>query len=230
MELITVNSFGLPFHSGLVPTILVIAGVAYGLLKLAKNKGWYLLHLLTVAGILMCIAFSTFGIIVIRANADTPVNMNVPSDAMRLLPYLNREQYGERALIKGPHYLAEPINVSKEDKYGRVGDKYEIVDEKYSYEYSSKDEILFPRIGHNDPGRKQMHRVWKEALTGEGKGTPGMGYNIKFLFKYQLDWMYWRYFLWNFGGRRNGEQGFFPWDVKSGHWRSGIKPLDEARL
>jgi hypothetical protein len=230
MELFMVNGLGLPFHSGLIPTIAIIAGVSYGLLRLAKRKRWYLLHLLTVSSILITVAFSTFGTIVLRANADTPVNMNVPSDAMRLLPYLNREQYGERPLLKGPHYLAQPKSVKREERYGRVGDRYEVVDEKFSYEYNSKDEILFPRIGHSDPGRQQLHRQWKEATTGRANGTPTMGYNLKFLFKYQLDWMYWRYFMWNFVGRQNGEQGYFPWDVKSGHWSSGINAFDSGKL
>ena len=230
MELLMVNGMGLPFHSGLIPTVLIIVGFAYGLLRYAQRKRYYILHLFAIASILVTVAYSTFGIIVIRANADTPINMNVPSDAMRLLPYLNREQYGERPLLKGAHYNAQPKDVKREDRYGRVGDRYEVVDEKFTYEYNSKDKILFPRIGHNDPGRIQLHQVWKEALTGRGEGNPSMGYNLKFLFNYQLDWMYWRYFLWNFAGRQNGEQGFFPWDVKSGHWVSGITPLDEGKL
>lgn len=230
LELVMVNGLGAPFHSGLIPTVLIITGVFYAMLSYAKRKKMHLLQLLTVSSILITVAFSTFGIIVIRANSDTPVNMNVPSDAMRLLPYLNREQYGERALLKGPHYLAQPKSVKREDRYGRVGDKYEVVDEKFSYEYNSRDEILFPRIGHSDPGRQQLHRTWKEYTTGNGKGTPKMGYNIKFMMKYQISWMYWRYFMWNFAGRQNGDQGYFPWDVKSGHWTSGINAVDESKL
>jgi hypothetical protein len=225
-----VNGFSAPVHSGLIPTIIVTAAICVGLLRYATKKNYHLLHILTVSSILIISAFSTFGIIVIRANADTPVNMNVPTNAMRLLPYLNREQYGERPLLKGAHYLAKPVDVKREDRYGLVDGEYKVVDEKFSYVYNPKDEILLPRIGHNDPGRIQLHKVWKEALTGKAEGTPGMGYNIKFLTNYQLGWMYWRYFMWNFAGRQNSAQGFFPWDVSSGHWISGIGPLDEARL
>ena len=77
---------------------------------------------------MMTIGFSTIGVIIIRANADTPVNMNVPSDATRVLPYLNREQYGERPLLFGPHFNAQPEDLKKTPRYGRVGDKYEIAD------------------------------------------------------------------------------------------------------
>lgn len=230
LEIFSVNSLGLPQHSGLVPTLLIIAALAYFLLRYAKKKGYYLLHLLTVAGVLITIAFSTIGTVVIRANADTPINMNVPSDATRLLPYLNREQYGERALLVGPTYNASPNKVDKEPRYGYVDGKYKIVDDKLSYQYASKDKIFFPRIGHTEGSRPQLHDMWRDKLNGNHRGAPGMGYNLQFLFHYQLGWMYWRYFAWNFIGKQNAEQGYYPWDVKSGNWASGIKPIDEARL
>lgn len=229
-DIFMVNQLGAPVHSGLIPTLLLIGAVAYALLRFANNNGKYLLHLLTVAAVLITIAFSTIGTVVIRANADTPVNMNVPSDATRLLPYLNREQYGERALLKGPHYNAKPIDVDKEDRYGLVDGKYQIIDEKYTYVYAEKDKMLFPRIGHSESSRPDLHKMWRKQVSDESTGKPGMGYNMKFLFKYQLSWMYMRYFMWNFVGKQNGEQGYYPWSVKDGHWASGIKIFDEAKL
>ncbi len=230
MELLFVNSFGLPVHSGIIPTFIIIAGLAYFMLKYAHSKGNQLLQIAAVSAILITVAFSTIGVVVIRANTDTPINMNVPGDAMRLLPYLNREQYGERPLISGPHYDAEPSKVNRTDRYGRVGDKYEIVDEKYEYEYDKKDKILFPRIGHTDQGRPDLHRMWREALNGDSKGKPTMGYNLQFLLYYQINWMYVRYFMWNFVGRQTAEQGYFPWDISKGNWMSGVTPFDEAKL
>ncbi len=225
-EIFAVNGMGLPFHSGLVITLVLLAALLYIALRYAHTKGKYLIQMGLVALTLVTIGFSTIGVIVIRANADTPVNMNVPSDAVRLLPYLNREQYGERPLLYGPHFDAQPIAVDSEKRYGRVGDKYEYVDEKYSYKYRSEDKILFPRIGHTDPGRPQLHRQW----WGNDKDVPGMGYNLSFMFRYQIAWMYGRYFMWNFAGRQNGEQGYFPWDKSDGHWVSGIGFLDQAKL
>jgi hypothetical protein len=230
MELLFVNSFGLPVHSGIIPTILIIAGLSYAILKYAHNKKNQLIQIAAVSAILITIAFSTVGVVVIRANTDTPINMNVPGDAMRLLPYLNREQYGERPLISGPHYDAEPSDVKRTDRYGRVGDRYEIVDEKYEYIYDKKDKILFPRIGHTDQGRPDLHRMWREALNGDSKGKPTMGYNLQFLLHYQINWMYIRYFMWNFVGRQTAEQGYFPWDISKGNWMSGVTPFDEAKL
>jgi len=230
MELLFVNSFGLPVHTGIIPTLLIVAGLAYYILKYAHKKGNQILQIAAVSAVLIVVAFSTIGIVVIRANTDTPINMNVPGDAMRLLPYLNREQYGERPLLSGPHYDAEPKDVKRTDRYGRVGEKYEVVDEKFEYIYDQKDKILFPRIGHTDQGRPELHKMWREALNGDSKGKPGMGYNLQFMIYYQINWMYFRYFMWNFVGRQTAEQGYFPWDISKGHWQSGITPIDEAKL
>lgn len=231
LELPLVNSFGMPFHSGLVVSLLLIGALIYFLLRWTHKKQKQGMQLLVMGGLMIILGFSTIGVIVIRANADTPVNMNVPSDAMRLIPYLNREQYGERALLYGPHFDAQPKALEREDRYGRVGDKYVVVDERLDYVFDNKDKMLFPRIGHTEIGRPALHRQWHKALMGrEHRGRPGFGYNLKFMFKYQMGWMYWRYFMWNFVGRQNGKQGYMPWDKSAGHWYSGIKPVDEARL
>jgi len=231
-ELFAVNSLGLPFHSGLIFTLLIVAALFFFMLKFARKRNAYAAHLFILANLFVCIGFSTIGVVVIRANADTPINMNVPSDAMRLLPYINREQYGERALLYGPHFDAKPTDLAREDRYGRVGDKYEVVEESLKYKYKGSDKILFPRIGHNDSGRPALHRQWFEYVNGGDKlkGSPSMAYNLKYMFSYQLGWMYWRYFFWNFAGKQNGAQGYKPWDKTSGHWRSGVGFLDEMKL
>jgi len=230
MELLFVNNLGLPVHTGIIPTIGILIALAYFILRYAHLKNNQILQLVTISAVFVSIAFSTIGVVVVRANADTPINMNDPGDAMRLLPYLNREQYGERPLLSGPHYDAQPVNVKRTDRYGLVDGKYVVVDEKYEYVYDSKDKILFPRIGHTEQGRPDLHRMWREALNGDSKGKPSMGYNLQFLIHYQINWMYFRYFMWNFVGKQNADQGYFPWDIKSGHWQSGITPIDEAKL
>ncbi|MDX1685480.1 MAG: DUF2723 domain-containing protein [Saprospiraceae bacterium] len=230
MELLMVNGLGLPFHTGIIPTILIIAAILYFMFKQARTRNIAWLEQVTVALFLLVISFSTFATVVIRANANPPINMNNPSDAMRLLPYLNREQYGERPLLRGPDFTAQPIDFNKEDRYGKVGDRYEIVDQKISYKYKDSDKILFPRIAHSDQGRKRLHRRWMRYLGYDDKKDPSMGYNMSFLWNYQLGWMYWRYFMWNFVGRQNGDQGFYPWNLKDGNWRSGVKFVDEAKL
>lgn len=225
-ELLTVNSFGLPVHSGLLPTVLTIAGIIYLGFFYARKMNNYLLHLLSISAVLLVIGFSTIGLVVIRANADTPINMNVPSDAFRLLPYLNREQYGERPLLRGPHWDAQPVDYEVTPRYGRVGERYEKIDEKISPVYAAKDKMFFPRVGHNDGQHNELYEAWGANTNRKNS----QAFNISFFVRYQLGWMYWRYFAWNFIGKQNAQQGYFSWDVSKGNWKSGVKLIDDARL
>ncbi len=226
LELMMVNGLGMPFHSGLIPLSLIIGVVIFYGFRYANKKNHVLLQKIMVALCLVLVSYSIIGVVMIRANAGTPINMNEPTDAHRMLPYLNREQYGERPLMRGPHFDADPVGTEVTDKYGRVGDRYEKVDYRVKPVYNSSDEMLFPRLGHNDSQRRQLYRIW----LNKNSGTPTMADNLSFFFRYQIGWMYWRYFMWNFAGRQNGDQGFFPWDLKRGHWLSGIPFLDSARL
>ena len=229
-ELICVNGLGLPFHSGLIPTLLVLSGMCILGLRYFERRNNDLMHKAVFAAMLVIIANSVVGMVMLRAIANPPINMNAPDNVIRLLPYLNREQYGERSLFRGPIFDARPIDTKSEDRYGRVGDEYKVVDRKFDYVFAKKDQILLPRISHGDQNRPQVYRMWMEYLTGKKEGVPGQEFNMKFMFSYQFGWMFWRYFFWNFVGRENGEQGFYPWDKKDGHWLSGIKPIDSWHL
>lgn len=226
MELMMVNGFGFPIHSGIFPTLLILIALAYFGIRWARKRNNGLAERLITALVLLVISFSTIGVVVIRANANPPINMNNPSDAMRLIPYLNREQYGERPLFRGPHFAADPVDTKRDERYGVVDDHYEVVDQKLSYIYRDEDKILFPRISHSDGSRPALYRRW----MGDEKGEPTMAFNMEFLFRYQIGWMYWRYFMWNFSGRQNGEQGTEPWNPRSGHWITGFDFIDSARL
>lgn len=221
-----VNSLGMPFYTGIIPVILLFGGAIWYGLRKAHQTGNGLLQRIVVALAVVVIAYTSYGMVIIRAKANTPINMNDPSDPMRLLPYLNREQYGERPLLRGPHFDARPSGMDSEERYGRVGNRYEVVDEKLDYTYPPSTQALFPRMGDYSQGRPALYRRWIDKPSGE----PTFGDNIEFFWKYQLGWMYWRYFMWNFAGRQNGEQGYYAWDVTSGNWLSGISALDNARL
>jgi hypothetical protein len=227
LEIFAVNSLGLPFHSGIYLTILIVGGfLTAGILYTRKKKKGHW-HFAFVALTLVIIGFSTIGMVLIRANASPPINMNSPTDVTRLVPYVNREQYGDRPLLKGPHFDAKLIGTDVEDRYGKLGDQYEIVDYKVSQEFKESDKVLFPRMGHMDAQRKRIYRQkWMDGRTG----PPTMGDNIRFFVQYQMGWMYWRYFMWNFVGRQNGEQGFYPGYKSGGNWESGIKPIDQLHL
>lgn len=221
-----VNSFGMPFYTGIIPVALLFGVAFWYALRWTERKQNGLIQRVVVALGVTVIAYTSYGMVIVRASANPPINMNDPSDPMRLLPYLNREQYGERPLVRGPHFDAKPVDLTSEDRYGRVGDRYRIVDEKYDYVYASGDKSLFPRMGDNTQGRPRLYRQWIDKKSGE----PTFMDNIEFFWKYQLGWMYFRYFMWNFTGRQNGEQGLYAWDPSAGHWISGVKVIDEARL
>lgn len=226
-ELLCVNSFGMPVHSGVIPLLILFGGVlAFGIYYSHKIKSLRLQNLM-MALALIVISYMSFGVVLIRANANTPINMNEPSDAFRILPYLNREQYGERPLMYGPHYEARPYKTNTEERYGLVDGEYKIVDRKISAEYRDNDKMLFPRLGHNTLNRPALYRMWLDKRKGE---EPSGMDNLKFFFRYQIDYMYIRYFFWNFVGRQNGVQGQYDWDSSSGNWMSGIKFIDEWHL
>ncbi|PTM14674.1 MAG: DUF2723 domain-containing protein [Bacteroidetes bacterium] len=232
MELLFVNGFGLPPQSGIVPTMLIVGGVLFGGLYLAHRRQSAVLQQIFVALALVVVAFSTVGIVVIRANAGPPVNMNAPTDAMRLLPYLNREQYGERPLLRGPDFDAQVQSTDVDDRYGLVGDRYEVTDYKISVNYNDSDKRLFPRMVDGTMGRPRLYQQWMGLDPNKPlpPGRPNFVDNVNFFLRYQIGWMYWRYFMWNFSGRQNGEQGFYDWDVSSGNWITGIDFIDEMRL
>ncbi len=226
LELMMVNGLGMPFHTGVIPLILIIGGIIYAGFHFAHKRNSKVLQLITAAALMLVLGYSTVGVVVIRANANTPINMNTPSDPIRLIPYINREQYGERELLKGPWYGANPIATDITPRYGQVGDKYEIVDQKVSYKWDKRDLELFPRMQDSQASRAGIYKMWRGGDTGK----PTIGENISFTLSYQVGWMYWRYFFWNFVGRQNADQGYYSWDVRDGNWMSGITPLDEARL
>ncbi len=244
MERLMVNGLGMPIHSGLIPLSLLLGGIIFAGLKYSKELKLPELQYATVAFALILSAFSTIGVIVIRANVNTPINMNNPSNAMRLLPYLNREQYGERPLLYGPHFDARPIASSSEDRYDYVEKtgRYEITDDHPTLEYEKDKHILFPRISHTD--REGLYMEWfgiKYKKGADGRPLidkygdrvldrqPTMGDNLHFFFRYQIGWMYFRYFMWNFSGKQNSQQGYSHWDKGKGHWITGIPFIDNMR-
>ncbi|RMF01333.1 MAG: DUF2723 domain-containing protein, partial [Bacteroidetes bacterium] len=233
-ERFMVNDLGLPQHSGIIPTLLVVVAAIILGIRYAHHKQHAVLQQVFVALTLVVIGFSTIGVVVIRANAAPPINMNNPSDAMRLLPYLNREQYGERALLRGPDFDAQVERTEVTDRYGYIEEsgRYEYTDYKIDIKYNTRDLRLFPRMTDGSQGRPRLYKQWLGLDPNKPlpPGRPNALDNLRFFVEYQLGWMYWRYFMWNFAGRQNGEQGFYSWDKSSGHWISGIAPLDAIRL
>jgi hypothetical protein len=230
-EIPMVNSMGMGVHSGIIPTLLILGGVMAGGLYIAHQRKLAWLQQVMVGFGLLVIAFSTVGVVVLRAEAKTPVNMNNPDNVTSLLPYLNREQYGERGLIYAQTFTSKVIDTEVTPRRGLVNGRYEKnVTQKISPIYDKK--MLFSRMYDNTQGRVNLYKQWMGLDPSKPlpRGRPGIVDNVKFFVNYQVGWMYWRYFMWNFSGRQNGEQGYYSWDNSAGNWISGINFIDEARL
>ncbi|PKP51081.1 MAG: DUF2723 domain-containing protein [Bacteroidetes bacterium HGW-Bacteroidetes-1] len=243
-ELFFVNTLGMPFNIGTIIyftllIVIIIQGIRY-----THRKGKVILNTAILAFMFILIGYSSFFLLVIRANANTPINENEPSDAISLLSYMNREQYGDWPVLYGQYYSAPMID-SKDGSPVYVKDKnkgkYIITDYRRGTKpvYDERFTTFLPRMWSN---QKQSHISIYKQYGGEGEpvritkndGTtevvyrPSYGENLKFLFNYQLSHMYVRYFLWNFVGRQNDveSQG----EIENGNWISGINFIDSARL
>ena len=234
-ELLFINGMGLPFNTGtIIYFIVLLGGIVFGIRYTVKKKK-VVFNTILVALIFILVGYSSFFILVIRANANTPINENNPKDAIGLLSYLNREQYGDNPLVYGQYFTARPSGTKEgSTKYIKGKDKYETAGTNISYTYDGKDCTIFPRMYSNDNSRQHpaMYKVWAGI---HGDRTPTFGENIKFFFKYQLGHMYFRYFMWNFAGRQNDIQGHGydangNKEITNGNWISGIKFIDAMRL
>lgn len=238
IELFTVNSLGLPFNSGLITFIILLSLVLiYGIYySIKKNKKWLNLSITCIA--MLYIGYSSYAMIVLRSLADPPINENNPSNVFSLLSYLDREQYGDRPLFFGQYFNA-PITDFKKGKprYAALNGKYEIIGYEYNIKYDDRFTTFFPRMYSSDPNHIKVYKDWTDMkgrmvqVNEDGKirteYVPTFGENMRFFFKYQIGHMYMRYFLWNFVGRQNDEEGS---GILSGNWISGINFIDEKLI
>ncbi|MBQ4377361.1 MAG: DUF2723 domain-containing protein, partial [Bacteroidales bacterium] len=238
-----VNGLGLPFNSGTIFFFVVLTALCvFGLwFTSPRKKNKPIANAAILGFVMLLVGYSTFFLLVIRANTNTPLNENAPKDAVALRAYLGREQYGDTPLFRGQYYTAgDPI--AAEDGYTKYirgsengKDRYIAVDHAQKFIYRSQHTGTFPRMYSNDKGRQhpQFYEYWAGKVRGDRK--PSGAQNLKFFQGYQMNWMYWRYFMWNFAGRQNDIQGHHfnddgTIDYLSGNWICGIKAIDEARL
>ncbi|HUP14288.1 MAG TPA: DUF2723 domain-containing protein, partial [Niastella sp.] len=237
-----VNGFNLPFFSGFI-LFFILLGVAvwFGLKKAAQN-GWSFLRLGLWCFVFMMVGYSTYITTLIRSNANPAIDMNNVDNPMSLVYYLGREQYGSAPLIYGPHFQAEyqrdetgnVVVKEGEMKYVKGEKEYVEVGRSQEAEYKSSDNQLLPRIWDrsNDQGHADFYADWlnlarsQDPQTGETKyDAPTYGDNIHWAVTYQLGFMYWRYFMWNFAGKQNDLQGMG--NPRDGNWNSGISFVDK---
>lgn len=269
------NSLGLPFFAGTVFFFAAIVITAVYLIRRARRTGNTLMYNITMGMIFLLIGYGSFAVIVIRSNANTPLDENDPENLVTLHAYLKREQYGSSPILFGPHWNSKTNPQTEYGDYSPFYIRRHVVvkndadikgfkSEKAAKEYAKKiggaeviekywetnedsrrnqvatyeQTTFFPRMYNNDDARKvSRYKYWSGYDAKEDKGTelgtdgqrlPTFGENMTYFIRYQVNWMYFRYFMWNFAGRQNDIQGHG--DQMRGNWKSGFSYIDNARL
>jgi hypothetical protein len=251
-ELFFVNTIGFPFNFGtVIYFILLTGGILWGLMYTSKQNK-LIGNTIILAFTFLLIGYSSFFTLVIRSNADTPIDENNPDNAINLLAYMQREQYGDWPIMYGHYYNAPTIGredgnpvYTKDKKTG----KYVITDQRKGVlpKYDPRFMTIFPRMwSDSQDEHAKAYQYWAnikgkpigvEGSDGQTEtiNKPTFGENLRFFSRYQVNFMYLRYFMWNFVGRQNDVQGMGhtqnpKGDIVNGNWLSGIKFLDEMRL
>ena len=240
---------GVPFYgygwSAFIIGVVVLAIIGWLLFRRKGQKALVsprLKNTTLLCMLMLMIGYSTYAVIVIRSDANPPMDQNSPEDIFTLGNYLSRDQYGYRPLFYGQTYASEykemvdeePIWQRKEKASPDEPDTYIAPTHKKKAIYAQN--VFFPRMYSSD--HQAQYESWLDGIEGrevESERNPGHTIkiptaweNLKFFIGYQCNFMYWRYFLWNFAGRQNDLQGHG--ELEKGNWLSGIPFLDNARL
>ncbi|MBQ0115586.1 MAG: DUF2723 domain-containing protein [Bacteroidales bacterium] len=252
----------LMFTDGILLPLVLILALAIYLFKFVKAVPRRIFVGVSLSILAIFIGFASYGLILIRSTANTPLDENSPNNTFALTKYLSREQYGETPLLYGRTFksgiiyqdsydgTAKPYKSEGPAEYAQTvkndpnePDSYTKTGNKVTYKYSPEQNMVFPRI-HSEAHERE-YTEWL-GLEGElvdatvrvdvnGNPTqtepnlkPTMGENLRFFIDYQLNYMYWRYFMWNFAGRQNDIQGMG--EITQGNWISGIPFIDNPRL
>ncbi len=235
MDVFFVNSLGLPYFSGFgFLFLLLAAGIFFGI-RMANKKNWNFLKLGMWSFAFMLVGYSSYLTTMIRSNADPSIDMFNVDNPVTLVGYVSREQYGDWPILYGQDFTAEVIDTKVSKTYIKADGKYENKGRKYEYIYAPEDMHVFPRMWDqsNDQGRADYYAAFAgigRDSNGNWDDKPTMRDNIAFFMQYQLNWMYWRYFMWNFSGKQNDVQGLYMGNVRDGNWITGIGFIDKIRL
>ena len=235
VDLFFVNVLGLPYNSGAAFFMIVILALMFWGIYVTLKKEKVFLNTALLCLAMITIGFSIFSIDIIRSSAKTPTNEYQPDNAFTLVRYLSREQYGSVPLLYGQYYDA-PYDLKSSTYWAPLGGKYKKVEGPVDARYRSEGKMLFPRMWNSSPdGRyEEFYRAYTAGrgrkVAGAKDRKPTMGANLYYFFDYQLGWMYWRYFMWNFVGRQNDIHAPTPGNIFHGNWESGVKFIDDIRL
>ena len=246
-ELFFVNTLGMPFNSGIIIYSLLIIGlIIYGL-DYTHKKQKVMLNTVILCLTMIIVGYSSFAVIVIRSVANPPMDENNPENVFTLLSYLNREQYGDRPLFYG-HQFNSPNDPQDQFSDGKPvyakdkeAGKYVVIDDRKNSipNYDKRFTTLFPRMWSQQRKHLKHYKRWskfegKPIRFADADGStriinkPTFVENLRFMFRYQLGFMWGRYFMWNFAGRQNDVQGHG--GITKGNWMSGIPFIDSIFL
>jgi len=254
-ELLFVNNFGLPFNTGVVFYGAVLMALLVFGIYFTHKKGQVLWNTIILSLFVIVVGYSSYSIIVIRSAANTPLDESNPDTVFSLLSYLNREQYGDNPLVYGAFFNSRPNAMDEGNSTWYKGeDSYYKVKRSRKYKYDPEMKGVFPRMWSSQERHANEYMYWGKLNEAdlydvrrdqEGNPVPSrtggysydhnrpidiptFGQNMRFFFRYQVGYMYMRYFMWNFAGRQNDIQGHG--ELTKGNWISGIKFIDSARL
>ncbi|MFO0358675.1 MAG: DUF2723 domain-containing protein [Sphingobacteriaceae bacterium] len=240
-----------PSGSGMFLRIVVLGGMIYAIHKY-KTKT-VTLNTIFLSFATLLIGYSSFFVLVIRSQANPPMDENDPENAPNMLSYLLREQYGDWPILYGQYYNAPTVSQNEfgsgdpiyaKDKKGD-NKKYIVVDSRKNSipKYEKDFCTYFPRMWSSQAHHESAYKYWgnvarnhknkvvENPRTGEPETVeiPTFMANLNYFFSYQLNYMYWRYFMWNFVGRQNDQQGLLR-NTMEGNWITGITAFDNWKL
>lgn len=223
-DLFFVNTLGFGFGYGAIAFILIIAAVISYSIYYSIKHNRYNLNLGITCLTFILFGFSAYFLIIIRAEAKPSLNLSNPDNAFGLYEYLGRTNYGQTPLLYGQTFDAQQTGANETyTKYRKGKDKYEPAGNGVSIEYDKN--MLFPRTYSDRADHVNFYKQWLQLADGQ---TPSFIQNLQFFSSYQMSFMYWRYFLWNFSGRQNDKHG--QGSIDKGNWITGLKSIDALRL
>ncbi|MBC8005868.1 MAG: DUF2723 domain-containing protein, partial [Verrucomicrobia bacterium] len=236
LELFFVNELNLPIHSGLLSYIILLTGIITTGLIYSYRKQMHKFHLALLCLTFMLIGYTSYVATIIRASTNIPINQGAPDTTFSLLNYLNREQYGSRPILYGANFGSVATDFKERNTYIALNGKYIKSQLNPDVKYDQNTIGLFPRMHSKDPDHVESYKSWikfegQKVQVKDDEGQvghttiPTFQEQTSFFVKYQLGFMYLRYFMWNFSGRQNDIQG--SGTVLNGNWQSGISSIDQ---
>jgi hypothetical protein len=244
---------GIPFIGSNIFIWILICGGIIAFVFLWKGLNTKLMNTVLLSLMVIVIGYSSYGLTVIRSSAKPPMDQNSPNNMFSLKTYLNREQYGESPLLYGRTFASEiaykvqgnncvqemdqgaPLWAAKPKLKATDKDEYVMTGYKQIPVMNPECNMFFPRMYSNQPDHIQAYKVWSDFKgrrvsvdrCGQTQTVliPTLAENMRYFFSYQVNFMYWRYFMWNFSGRQNDIQG--NGEIENGNWITGINAIDK---